>query len=193
LQKLLDQEPPSYLVLRDLGVIYADPDLGEEKAAVAYLEEAIRLYPGDPEPYRKLAEIERRAGRPLEAGMRLVEAADVAAAPYEDLMTLATLAKEDGKGEVEALALERILALRPYDRETVARLARLYRDAGDAAQAVRTYEVLCLLSPDDVEAHQALVELALEHGPRETARRYAERLRELDPGNVAARRALERP
>lgn len=191
LEKLLDRDEVDYLVLRDLGVIYAD--LGEESAAIAYLEEAIRIYPPDPEPYRKLAEIHRRAGRPLEAGTKLAAAAVVAEAPYDDLLALATLAKEHELGDIEVVALERSLALRPYEVEQVERLAHLYRQAGDAARAVRTYEALCLLKPDDLAAHRAIVDLALAHGPRETARRFASRLLELDPGNEAAQRVLERP
>jgi tetratricopeptide (TPR) repeat protein len=191
LEKLLGQNPLPYLVVRDLGFIYAE--LGEEESAISHLEEAIRIYPADPEPYRKLADIHRRGGRTAEAASTLVTATAVAKAPYKDLIAHADLGRENRLPEVETVALEKSLAFHPFERDRVERLARLYREAGDAAQAVRTYEVLCLLAPDDVEAHRALVELALAHGPRETARRYAERLGELDPGSELARRALVRP
>ncbi len=192
LEKVAGQGPPNYLVLRDLGMVYAE--LGEDEAAIGYLEQAIHLYPADPEPYRKLAEVHRRSGRLVEAGTMLAEAASVGESPYDDLISLAQLAKDNGLDEIEALALERGLALRPFAPETLERLARLYKDAGNAALAVRTYEALCLLERDNRDAHQALVELALTHGPRETARRFAERLRELDPQSELARRALsDRP
>jgi tetratricopeptide (TPR) repeat protein len=190
LESLLDRQEIDYLVVRDLGLAYAD--LGHDEAAVPYLEEAIRIYPVDPAPYRKLADLHERAGRMSEAAAWLTAVTEIEEEPFDDLMALADLAGEHELREAEAEALERSLAVRPFERDTVARLARLYDDAGEAAQAVRTYEVLCLLDPHDITAHTALVELALEHGPQETARRYAERLLELEPESELARRALER-
>ncbi len=188
LGRLLDRHPVNYLVVRDLGIIYAE--LGEDEAAIAYLTEAIRAYPVDPEPYRKLAAVHERAGEFKKAVHVLAELAAVEEAPSDDLAALAALCREQGLRDEEAAALEQNLAVRPFDRDTVSRLANLYRETGDAALAVRTYEVLCLLDPDSVEAHTVLVELALAHGPQETARRYAGRLQELDPANDLARRVL---
>jgi tetratricopeptide (TPR) repeat protein len=189
LAPLVDREPVAYLVVRDLGLIYAEQ--GEDEAATSYLERAIQIYPTDPEPYRKLADVHRRAGRTREAMAVLERAAQVADDPFADLIALADLAQANRLPEAEAEALEESLALRPFAVDSVKRLAPLERQAGRAEQAVRAYEVLCLLEPDNVSAHEALVQLALEHGPRDLARRYAVRLKELDPASDVARRALE--
>ena len=190
LTPLADREPLDYLVARDLGIIYAAQ--GEDEAARAYLEYAIQIYPTDPEPYRKLADVHRESGRMREAIAALDDAAKVADDPFVDLIALADLAAASKLLAEEADALAKSLALRPFEPAPVKRLAKLERDAGHSAEAVRYYEVLCLLEPKNVEAHATLVEMALEHGPREVARRYAPRLAELDPGNTVARRALER-
>lgn len=189
LSPLVDQEPVDYLVVRDLGIIYADQ--GEDEAAVAYLERAIQLYPADPEPYRKLADVHKRAGRAKAAMLVREQAAQVADDPYGDLIALADLAQSSQLPDAEADALRKSLAVRPFAADAVKRLAPLDRQAGRAEDAVRDYEVLCLLEPENVSAHVALVELALEHGPRDLARRYAAKLKELDPASDVARRALE--
>ncbi len=188
LAPLLDASPVSYLVVRDLGIAYAG--LGETAAAAAYLTEAIRAYPADPEPYRQLAAIHEEERKFKEAAEILARRAAIEEAPYDDLIALADLCRAHDLAGAEAAALEQGLAMRPYESEAVARLAHLYREDGEDALAVRTYEVLCLLDPKSIEAHTAVVELALDHGPAETARRYAERLKELDPGSALAARAL---
>lgn len=125
---------------------------GNDRAAAADLDEALRLSP--------------------QATPALAARAELAFRAHDWPMARDLYAKLDGAPDAgSAVARETLL----YRRATLA------RDAGDAAEAEACFRELALLDPRHVEARQALAELAIRRGDRTTGAQRLEEVLRLMP------------
>jgi len=136
--------------------------LGDREGALAHLEAVARLAPDDPEPWRRLAELYREAGRPADARLALERELATGPAPERERVLRSTLASlcRDALDDAEAAHahFQRLLALDPGHGDAVKFLAERYEAAG------RTENLVELL-------HQRLERL--ETGARPDAERAA--------------------
>ncbi len=187
---LMTTVPHGYIVVRDLGRAYAE--LGEDAAAVAFLTEAVRLYPSDPEPYRALAAVHTEAARPAAAARVLSDLLQAQPTEFDAARDWAEMAETAGDLQEAIEALRRALWIHPLDREVLEELRRVSRQAGDGAIQRTAVEVLWLAGGAAQSVLEELVELTAAAG-LDTARRYAEQLLARDPGNRLALDVLRRP
>lgn len=162
LEKLLPQYPHSALLHYLRGVIHLR--LGNRSDAVAELNEAIRIEPGDPEAHMLLGHVYFHAQRDAEARNHL-EAA-VAANPFL-AAAWARLRDLHARNEAFARAVaahETFMKLseRPDSVELLLTLAQLQEKAGRLTEAAAVHERIVRRQGDE-EAFPSLVALARIH------------------------------
>jgi tetratricopeptide (TPR) repeat protein len=136
----------------------------ERTAAVAAYREAARVWPSDPAPYLRLAQVYLDWGRTDEALTALSEAERLGAgeadgAGLERLWVAAYAACADWPAVVEHA--QRLVVLAPNDRDARHILARAYVELREWRSGQAEYEALLLADPADSLAHERLGALLL--------------------------------
>ena len=166
--------PGSYPAHMALGEALAEssPD-----AALASFERAAALVPnaiGDDSPNARIAELALARGDKARAVRALETLTSLDPAALASARTLATLvdpAKEPARLRV---ALERAVAVDPFDAPSHATLGRLALAAGRTPEAVRMFRVaLAAGAVDQAGAHADLAEALALAGQRDEAKRQA--------------------
>lgn len=187
------EHPGSYPVQVALGAALreSDPD-----AAIAAFERAIALVPmitGPESPYMQIVEIslargdKARAAQALEAMTRHDHTAIEAARQWVSLLD------PDTDRDQLRIALERVVAIDPFDGPAHSTLGRLALDAGEAERATRHFRVALAASPvNRAAAHADLAEALLLAGDRDEARRQTLAALEIAPTYERAQQLLLR-
>jgi tetratricopeptide (TPR) repeat protein len=176
------EHPDSYPVQMALGrsLRSSDPD-----AAIAAFERAAKLAPmitGDETAYSQIVEIamakgdKARAAQALEAMLQYEHTAVDAARQVVQLL--------EGEKNQERLqtALQRVVAVDPFDAPSHSTLGRMAMTSGQAAEAVRNFRVALAAGPvDRASAHADLAEALLQIGNRAEAKREALAALEIAP------------
>jgi predicted CXXCH cytochrome family protein len=164
--------------------------LGNQAAAAAAFETAIRLQPWFVPAYLYLGDLRREQGREAdaEATLRKAVAADPTSADAQQALGLALVRQKRSSEALAALA--KAAALAP----DVPRFAYVHavalHDGGDAAGAIAALTKAHERAPGSREILVALAEYEAQAGNRDAARRWARTLAELVPDDPAARRLL---
>ena len=173
--------PDSYAVQMSLGrtLRSSDPD-----AAIQAFERAAKLVPmltGPESPYGQIVEVamargdKERAAQALEAMLRYDHTALDAARQVVSLIGDADQARR-------RTALQRVVAIDPFDAPSHTALGRMALASGDAAEAVRNFRVALAAGPANrAEAHADLAEGLLKAGNRAEAKREALAALEIAP------------
>ena len=160
---------PAQMALGD-ALAETNPD-----AAIAAFEKAAELIPhagGEDSPHAAIAALALKKGDKVRAARALEQLTanthtDVASA--RQLASLIDANKEPARART---ALQRALAVDPYDAESSALLGRLALKAGDTAEAIRAFRVAVASKPlDKASAHADLAEALLQAGQKEEARK----------------------
>ena len=174
--------PDSYLAQLALGEALASAG---DAAAYAPLERAAALVPaaiGPESPHVIMAALAERLGDKPRA-RREYEA--VVAADHtnvEAARKLAAIAQETKESRVSALALDRVVALDPFDAAAHSALGRIALTAKDPPTAVREFRVALQASPaDKAAAHTDLGEAYLAAGRADDAKKEALAALEIAP------------
>jgi tetratricopeptide (TPR) repeat protein len=175
LAKILPDYPP---LLERLGRLYQGK--GRDGEAEALYRRWVKLRPANAEPYARLAEFQRAAGRPKEAIGNLEKVRTLSGESTYALRRLGVLYRETGDADTSAARLERAIA----------------EVKGIPAAAARAAPSLPKIGPE--EDLVAVTELGhtrmAQNRPRDAAAAFAEAVR-MDPGSPAFRlfqaRALE--
>ena len=174
--------PESYAVQTALARALRASD---PAAAIEVFERAASLAPmitGPESPYMQIVEIamaqkdQARAAQALEAMLRYDHTALDAARQLVQFL--------DGEGNQERLrsALQRVVAIDPFDAPSHATLGRMALASGRAPEAVRNFRVALAAGPvDRATAHADLAEALLQTGDRAQAKREALAALEIAP------------
>ena len=175
-------QPGSYAAQLALGRALA---AGGDASAFEPLERAATLVPvaiGENSPRAVMARLAEQLGDTARAirEYRALLAHDHAA--VEPARQLASLAEKAGDEDARALALERIVALDPFDPHAHTGLGRLALKRGDAVVAAREFRAALLTgAADKAAAHCDLGESYLLAGKRVEAKREALAALEIAP------------
>jgi tetratricopeptide (TPR) repeat protein len=176
------EHPDSFAVQMALGRAARPSD---SAAAIAAFERAIQLAPmitGPESPYMQIFEIamadndKAKAASTLEAMLRYEHTALDAARQVVTLL--------DGNSDQARLntALQRVVAIDPFDAPSHTTLGRMALAAGQTAEAVRNFRVALAAGPvDRASAHADLAEGLLQAGDRAEAKRQALAALEIAP------------
>ena len=172
----------SYPVQMALGRALRSSD---PAGAVAAFERAAKLAPmitGDETAYTQIVEIamakgdKARAAQALETMLQYEHTAVDAARQVVQLL--------EGEKNTERLqtALQRVVAVDPFDAPSHSTLGRMAMTSGQAAEAVRNFRVALAAGPvDRASAHADLAEALLQTGNRAEAKREALAALEIAP------------
>ena len=160
---------PAQMALGD-ALAETNPD-----AAIEAFEKAAELVPnagGEDSPHAAIAALALKKGDKVRAARALEQLTanthtDVASA--RQLVTLIDANKEPARART---ALQRALAVDPFDAESSALLGRLALKAGDTAEAIRAFRVAVASKPlDKASAHADLADALLQAGQKDEARK----------------------
>jgi tetratricopeptide (TPR) repeat protein len=169
---IADENPGSFAAQMALGESLAEsnPD-----AAIAAFEKAAQLIPnagGDDSPHAAIAAVALKKGDKVRAARALEALTAVTHTDVESARQLASLldpVKEPARAQT---ALQRVVAVDPFDAQAHATLGRLALKAGQTADAVRSFRVALASKPlDKATAHTDLAEALLAAGQRDEARK----------------------
>jgi tetratricopeptide (TPR) repeat protein len=182
LRAAASQHPDSYAVQMALGRALRPSD---PAGAIEAFQRAITLVPmitGPESAYMQIVEVAMarkdtaRAAQALEAMLRWEHTALDAARQAVTLI--------EGEKDPQRLrtALQRVVAIDPFDSPSHQTLGRMALDAGEAADAVRNFRVALAAGPvNRASAHADLAEALLQAGNRSEARREALAALEIAP------------
>lgn len=182
LKSAASQHADSYVVQMALGRALRSSD---PAGAIDAFERAAKLVPmitGPESAYMQIMEVamaqgdKARAAQALEAMLRWEHTALDAARQVVTLI--------DGDNDQQRLraALQRVVAIDPFDSPSHQALGKMALDAGEAAEAVRNFRVALAAGPvNRASAHADLAEALLQTGNRTEARREALAALELAP------------
>ena len=163
--------PESFVAQMALGEVLApsDPD-----AAIAVFEKAAELIPnvpGEDSPHAAIAALALKKGDKTRAARALEALTSYSHTDIASARQLVTLLDAKDSARMQA-ALQRIVAVDPFDGAAHGTLARLALNGGDTADAVRLFRVALAAKPlDKAGAHADLAEALLKAGQRDEARK----------------------
>jgi tetratricopeptide (TPR) repeat protein len=171
LKAMAAEHPDSFAVQMTLGEALAESD---PDGAIAAFERAAALIPnagGDDSPHAGIAAVSLKRGDTARAARALEALTANTHTDVESARQLASLldaAKEPGRART---ALERVVAVDPFDARAQAALGQLALKAGHTAEAIRSFRVALAGKPlDRASAHADLAEALLLAGQRDEAR-----------------------
>lgn len=165
----------------------------DEEAAERFRRAAaiVPEYGGENGPYRFLARIHERAGRPAEAAAALARHLAHAPAAYRDWLLLAEMRAADSDPAGAAAALDSALFAYPFDAEPHERLAEHAAALGDGALELRERRAALVAgTPDRAGALYRLADALRRAGDRPAARRRVLEALEIAPTYDPALRLL---
>jgi tetratricopeptide (TPR) repeat protein len=166
-----------------VGMIQSLVKLRRKKEALLYLQRLHRLKPADRQIRLELARIAYETGDLETAATNLRE---LAAAPNADVELLRMAARVEEQLGLDNLAVvyrERILALKPDDRESHDRLATFYEKSGRTKEALAHFKALLEKDPNNPSLLHTIGRLLEDSGQFAEALPYFERYLALRPGD----------
>ncbi len=172
LKAIAADNPESFAAQMTLGDALAESD---PDAAIEAFERAAKLIPnagGEDSPYAGIAAMAMKKGDKVRAARALEQLTantntDVVSA--RQLVTLLDSTKEPARVRT---ALQRVVAVDPFDAQAQAALGQLALKAGDTAEAIRAFSVAVASKPlDRASAHADLAEALLQAGRKDDARK----------------------
>jgi tetratricopeptide (TPR) repeat protein len=174
--------PESYGVQMTLGRALRSTD---PKAAIQAFDRAARLVPmmGGPEsPYMQIVEVAMAAGDKARAAEALEQLTARDHTAVEAARQLVGLLDPERDRERLRVALQRVVAVDPFDAAAHSTLGRLALEGGKPADAVRNFRVALAAGPlDRASAHADLAEGFYHTGNKADARREALAALEIAP------------
>ncbi|MBX3185886.1 MAG: tetratricopeptide repeat protein [Labilithrix sp.] len=179
------------------GAPTANPDAGQSQTVL--IERYTRIVlsqPGSPFPLQRLAQLYRDKDGNLGGLVKDFEsrAAQSGADQYAATVTLAGIAKIDGRPDDAIRTYEKAIALKSTDPVALLALARLLQDRGDASARKRYEEALALqTTPADKEQTlRTLMTLALDGKDFTGAKSFHQQLLKMQPTSLFVRGELGR-
>jgi cellulose synthase operon protein C len=162
--------PESFAAHMTLGDALAESD---PDAAIEAFEKAAKLIPnagGEDSPYAAIAAVAMKKGDKTRAARALEQ---LTANTHTDVASARELAALVEKEPARArTALQRVVAVDPFDAQSQAALGQLALKAGDTAEAIRAFRVTVASKPlDRASAHADLAEALLAAGRKDEARK----------------------
>jgi protein O-GlcNAc transferase len=159
--------------------------------AIQAFEAATALQPSQPQPYRYLAELYWRAGKPEQAQHALRSLTGVMADAYA-LDQVGRGYEELGLRELATQTYRQAVQLDPRFPGTRYNLGRAYLEAGELERGTAEMREALRLHPDFPEAHQALGMAYTEQGRFAEALAHLERALVLNPDLMVVRNHVGR-
>jgi tetratricopeptide (TPR) repeat protein len=182
LKALAESHPDSYPVQMALGRALRQDD---PEGAIAAFERAAALVPnavGAESPYMQIVEVALARGDKAKAAEALDRLTEQDHTDVNAARQLAGLTDPEKDRERHKRALQRLVAVDPFDATAHATLGRMALAAGQPAEAIRMFRVALAAGPiDRASAHADLGEALLVAGQREDARREALAALEIAP------------
>ena len=172
IKAIAEANPDSFVAQMALGETLAEsnPD-----AAIAAFEKAAALVPnagGEDSPHAAIAGLALKKGDKVRAARALEQLTANTHTDVASARQLASLIDADKEPARVRSALQRALAVDPFDAESSATLGRLALKAGDTTEAIRAFRVAVASKPlDKAGAHADLAEALLQAGQKEEARK----------------------
>lgn len=155
----------------------------ELRLAVADLEKAAELSPGEPAPLRdltRLYSVLRDTKGALGAWRRLAEADP---RNVDALIEVATLSVDAGDTDGAVKALEGAIALDPEDSRSLQMLGEIQQKAGRVEEALAKYQAAAKLDPSDLVTRLKIGEILLERKDARAALAQADEIVKVDEEN----------
>jgi tetratricopeptide (TPR) repeat protein len=182
LKSAATQHADSYAVQMALGRALRSSD---PAGAIDAFERASRLVPmitGPESAYMQIMEVAMAQGDKPRAAQALEEMLRWEHTALDAARQAVTLIEGDKDQQRLREALQRVVAIDPFDSPSHQALGRMALDAGEAAEAVRNFRVALAAGPvNRASAHADLAEALLQAGNRTEARREALAALELAP------------
>jgi tetratricopeptide (TPR) repeat protein len=188
------EEPDAALLADYLGQVrrgLAAYHAQRHAEALHAFEAATALQPSQPQPYRYLAELYWRAGKPERAGQALRALAAALANAYA-LDQVGRGYEELGLRELAMQTYRQAVELDPHFPGARYNLGRAYLEAGDLERGTAEMREALRLHPDFPEAHQALGMAYTEQGRLAEALAHLERALALNPDLTVVRNQVGR-
>ena len=206
----VEEAPPGRTATADAWLAFADRHPGNFRVQMAAatplirlgaldgarrtLERASALVPfatGDDSPWRLLAAVATRQGRPDDARQymaRLLEVDHTAAQPLRELVTLARDAGDDVQRK---LAADRLIEIDPFDAAAHSALGELALARGDVDEALRELQTAVDAGPPNpAEALTSLADVTMRTGDVTRAKHHLLRALESAPRHERAQELL---
>ena len=182
LRPLAAQHPDSYILQMALGRALRSSD---QKAAIEAFERATKLVPmmtGPESPYMQIVEVAMAAGDKARAAAALDAMTAQDHTAVEAARQLVGLLDPQKDQERLRVALQRVVAVDPFDSGAHTALGRMALAGGRGPEAVRAFRVALAAGPlDRASAHADLAEGLLQTGNKAEARREALAALEIAP------------
>jgi tetratricopeptide (TPR) repeat protein len=164
--------PESFAAQMALGDVLAETNPDE---AIAAFEKAAALVPhagGEDSPHAAIAALALKKGDKVRAARALEQLTANTHTDVASARQLASLLDPNKEPARVRTALQRAIAVDPFDAESSAALGRLALKAGDTAEAIRAFRATVASKPlDKASAHADLAEALLQAGQKEEARK----------------------
>jgi arylsulfatase A-like enzyme/Flp pilus assembly protein TadD len=164
-----------------LQLAQLERESGNMAAAIAALQQALKVDTGDAETASLLGAYLTSDNRPREAIELLQPYAARADADTQVLVTLSLAQSRDGRFDAARSALERARAQDPSNARLLVTLGTVELMAGRRAQARSAFESALAQNADTARAHSSLGAMAAEEGRHDDALVHWQRATHLDP------------
>jgi tetratricopeptide (TPR) repeat protein len=185
------KHPESYAVAVALGRALRASD---PAGAIAAYERAIKLVPmitGPESPYMQIVEIAMATANKARAAEALLAMTAHDHTAIESARQLVGLLDPEKNKDQLRVALQRVVAIDPFDAPSHTTLGRIALASGQAADAVRNFRVALAAGPiDRASAHADLAEGLFQSGNRVEAKREALSALEIAPTYERAQELL---
>jgi tetratricopeptide (TPR) repeat protein len=174
--------PDSYPVQMALGRALRQTD---PAAAIAAFERAAALVPmsiGAESPYMQIVEVAMAGGDTAKAAEALEKLTEQDHTDIDSARQLAGLTDPAKDGPRHRVALQRVVAVDPFDAPAHTTLGRMALASGQTAEAIKMFRVAIAAGPiDRASAHADLAEALFAAGQRDEAKRAALAALEIAP------------
>ena len=175
LKKAAENEPRNFLAALNYGrQLYSQKNYSEAEKYLKRAKELLPEYVDGGSPYSLLARIYWEQDRKPEAAAELEYLTSRNGKAFEEALLLFEWQNELGTTTKAAQALERAIAIYPYDLKLQQQLGELHIQLNQPAKALQAFQSLVGLNPSDIAgAHYLLAQAYLASGKRELARKQA--------------------
>jgi tetratricopeptide (TPR) repeat protein len=182
LKSVAEANPDSYPVQMALGRALRQTDPG---GAIAAFERAAALVPmstGAESPYMQIVEVSLARGDKAKAAEALEKLTEQDHTDVNAARQLAGLTDAPQDASRHRIALQRVVAVDPFDSASHSTLGRMALASGRTAEAIKMFRVALAAGPiDRASAHADLGEALLAGGQRDDAKREALAALEIAP------------
>jgi cellulose synthase operon protein C len=182
LNAVADAHPDSFPVQMALGRALRQTD---PAAAIAAFERAAALVPmavGAESPYMQIVEVAIARGDKAKAAEALEKLTEQDHTDINAARQLASLTDPAKDGPRHRIALQRVVAVDPFDAPAHTTLGRMALASGQTAEAIKMFRVAIAAGPiDRASAHADLAEALFAAGQRDEAKRAALAALEIAP------------